>query len=348
MLNEKSFEYTHTRKLKIRRKSVELKGGLINHKRISYWQENPRMGQFIDENNGLFDIEMMEEALIADEDIDTLAKEIEADGQINEPLIVSGKDLYVLEGNRRLAACRKLYKDSNNNEQWLKIKVEIVPKDIQLEIILQWLGDMHLIGKKQWSPYNKARFIYRKIDWNKDLGSQFDAIKEEYKFSSSADVKKSAYTIKLMKEHNVVDTEMYSQCELIYTNKTIREFTDKDPKNKQQLIKGIKKKKLGISTDFRKHMPKIIKSGSKSLTKKLLNDDIDFDVAVDKAKNMGAGKSEFTTISNFKEFIDDYGKVKKAITGFKGETFNKTLSNLKRISKNTRDMYDAMNSSKKS
>ena len=66
----------------------------------------------------------------------------------------------VLEGNSRLAAYRELAK--NDAIKWGKAKVRLLPDDISEELVFALLGEYHIIGRKDWAPYEQAGYLYRR------------------------------------------------------------------------------------------------------------------------------------------------------------------------------------------
>lgn len=343
MWNEKTWKLSHEEKLKIRNVDISIKVGMIDHRRIKLWSDNPRMGEFIDNQKGIFDEEQLQKMLIDEEDVSTLAKEIEEDGKINEPLMVYEKGAAVVEGNRRLVANRILFK--KDSQLWRDIPIKVIPKDVSLDVIDQYLGDLHLKGKRGWSAYNKARFLGKKIKWEEPLDKQFKSVSQEFKYTLP-DVKKVAFTYKDMEEHDVADKSMYSQMEILNTNKDIKGMFEAIPDSKKKIIKSIKQNKLGTDLEFRKYMPAIIQTGDKKLIKKVINQEITWDKAVEKAKSQGTTKRENVTIERFYEFISEEAKIKNIILGFEGSNFNRTKTQLKKIAKNAKFLYEAMLSKK--
>lgn len=98
-----------------------------------------------------------------------LKKGISANGGIVEPLlvqVVDGKYL-VREGNRRLACLRKLKEEAHEEgvedfppTQFDKTSCAILPNDITEEDMAVYLGQVHVVGKKEWKTFNKAWLVY--------------------------------------------------------------------------------------------------------------------------------------------------------------------------------------------
>lgn len=65
----------------------------------------------------------------------------------------------VLEGNSRLAAYRLLA--AKDPIKWQKVRVCILPEEITDGDIFTLLGQYHLVGRKDWSVFEQAAYLYR-------------------------------------------------------------------------------------------------------------------------------------------------------------------------------------------
>ena len=146
-----------------------------------------------------------------------------------------------------------------------------------------------------------------------------------------------------MEQHNVVDKSMYSQMEILNTNKDIKGMFESIPDSKKKIIKSIKQNKLGTDLEFRKFMPAIIQTGDKKLIKKVINQEIDWERAVEVAKNQGTTRAESVTIERFSNFISETSKIKRILLGFQGPNFTRTKQQLRKIAKNAKFLYEEMN-----
>ena len=112
-------------------------------------------------NGGTPTQEEIEEHMLSMEHVKVLRQSIKEVGLI-DPLIVRDGDFVVLEGNSRLAAYRKLVKE--DPVKWGKVKCKILPRDIEQSTILTILGQYHIVGRKDWSPFEQAGFLVRGLD----------------------------------------------------------------------------------------------------------------------------------------------------------------------------------------
>ena len=94
------------------------------------------------------------ERLLQEPSVKNLIPEIQRDGGLQDPITVRHDTLQVIEGNSRLAAYRKL-DDGSDDDRWTHIRCLVVTTltdDQQTRL----LGQAHLHGKTDWSPYAKA------------------------------------------------------------------------------------------------------------------------------------------------------------------------------------------------
>lgn len=88
-----------------------------------------------------------------------------AKGLYEEPIIDS--DYMVLEGNRRLVCLRRLKDDAHEGklpgikkDTFDKIKCRMIPEHISVLDKKLLLATLHVKGKTEWPPFNKAKQIY--------------------------------------------------------------------------------------------------------------------------------------------------------------------------------------------
>ena len=90
----------------------------------------------------------------------SLSRTLAANGGLIDPLLVRDGDFVVLEGNSRLAAYRHLA--SKDPIKWSKVRCTVLPGNIDEKLVFALLGQYHIKGKKDWAPYEKAGFLYRR------------------------------------------------------------------------------------------------------------------------------------------------------------------------------------------
>ncbi|EGG41853.1 Hypothetical protein Nlim_1296 [Candidatus Nitrosarchaeum limnium SFB1] len=105
-------------------------------------------------------VDEIEEALWKMPDMEFLYEDISQRG-LEEPPIVDGNT--VLEGNRRLAVCKRLNKEQKTGKKFIQdfskiICIPIDPNTSQLDKEA-FLASIHIAGKHEWPDFNQARLL---------------------------------------------------------------------------------------------------------------------------------------------------------------------------------------------
>jgi ParB-like chromosome segregation protein Spo0J len=101
----------------------------------------------------------LEEILWADPDVRQLYQSIKANHGLVERIIVRANGV-VAEGNCRTVVYRKLLLNFPKDPVWRKIPARILPADITDKQIDILLGELHVGGKNEWIPFEKAGHIH--------------------------------------------------------------------------------------------------------------------------------------------------------------------------------------------
>jgi hypothetical protein len=135
---------------------------------------NPRVantvavGQFGDGN----DLQgSLAEILWSDSDVHDLYRSVLANRGLIERIIVRS-NMVVAEGNCRTVVYRKLQQNFPNDPAWKTIPARVLPADITDRQVAILLGELHVGGKNEWSPFEKAGHIHQ-------LFTQFGMVQEE-------------------------------------------------------------------------------------------------------------------------------------------------------------------------
>lgn len=97
--------------------------------------------------------------------------------------IIVRHDGVVAEGNCRTVVYNKLAETFSNDPIWKRIPARVLPLDITERQIAVLLGELHVGGKNQWSPFEKAGHIYKLIN---QFGLTQDEIAKLLKTSKSS------------------------------------------------------------------------------------------------------------------------------------------------------------------
>ncbi len=102
----------------------------------------------------------LEELLWEDPNVTALKRSISSTGGLIEAIIVQD-DGTVLEGNCRLTCVRRLNEDAKGKDpRWTSIRARILPPGVDRRVIDVLLGELHIAGKNEWTPFEQAAHLY--------------------------------------------------------------------------------------------------------------------------------------------------------------------------------------------
>lgn len=161
MTNDNSSEF-----MVIGSKRVPIRIEEIDIFQLGYYPDNPRINYVLSKYGGLLDQNTIEQSLWTLDSTKNLAEDIRRNGGLIEEVLVLNNQ--VVEGNTRLCAYRHLYKTApeGQKEKWKKIRAKRLLENIDIKDIFLLLGKLHIEGKTEWDPYEKASYIYKMTDEN--------------------------------------------------------------------------------------------------------------------------------------------------------------------------------------
>jgi len=206
-------------------------------------------------------------------------------------------DFVVLEGNSRLAAYRVLAR--NDAIAWGEAKVRLLPSDISEDLVFALLGEYHIIGRKDWAPYEQAGYLYRR---NVLHGVSAQSMASEMGLSKRR-VLHLINTYAFMVEHDETSVSRWSYYdEYLKSNKVKnarKEYSDLDA----IVVKKIKRKEIATAVEVRDKLVKLLdaeKVGPEP-TKILVSGDNTFDRAFDSAQDRGVDNMWLRRFKRFRE-----------------------------------------------
>lgn len=113
----------------------------------------------------------LHDMLWADPDVHSLYRSIFENGGLIERIIVRSNGV-VAEGNCRIVAYRQLRTTFPKDPRWKTIPARVLPAEITERQIATLLGELHVGGKNEWSPFEKAGHIHKLI-------SQYGMVQDE-------------------------------------------------------------------------------------------------------------------------------------------------------------------------
>ena len=282
--------------LKIGNVDVPVEDVEMNQVELLFYPDNPRVHNAMHSSDSEDPTqEELEREMRSRDNVKKLKVNIEAMGGLLNPIVICKN--VVLEGNSRLAAYRMLA--DSNREKWSKIKCTKLPDDISDELILTYLGSVHLVGQTPWSPFEKASYIYRMKEKSRrpvramaeDMGlnvTEAELFVEVYETMLNAeDIKptKWSYYFELMK------------------NKSIRKADKENPDLEvvSIIVDKIKNDELEEAKDVRK-IGDIAKSKHEDAIM-ILNEYLHDDIPLDDAVELASGLNKAQTIrKGFEKF----------------------------------------------
>lgn len=230
-------------------KSIRYESKMVNVNELEYYINNPRLMSVLEKYEGEIDQETIEKMMWDRNETHTLFQTIKRDGGLNEALLVYKGT--VIEGNTRLCCIKKLCKE--NMEKWHMIPCDVILDEMTTLQIQRILIDKHIIGKNDWSAYDKS-LLYYKLKHEEDL--TFKEIADLVHEESESTIRNRVFAIEKYKQSKCEDIKKYSHFEQYVTNSEIKKIVSEDPKMEEIIIGQIINDNIPIAQDIRK-IPKI-------------------------------------------------------------------------------------------
>ena len=282
--------------LRIRGKDIPIRIGEMPVSDLRFFAENPRIYSILWSDGDEPDQVEIYEKLKQFDHVKELMRDIKLNGGLLEPIIVQDGKFEVLEGNRRLAAYKMLCE--NNSIKWGNIKVSLLPEDVSEEDVFALLGQYHIKGRVDWSPYEQANFLYRRY---KKHSITKNALAKDIGLSPSK-VGKLINTYELMLKHNVQDVSKWSYFEVYYASPGIRKIAQKTPEIEDRFLSDVKLGKITQAVDVREKMGKLDKAPT-SVVKAYVKGTISLDQAYERAVNSGGTNQIYNQLHKFREWF---------------------------------------------
>ena len=222
---------------------------------LKFFIENPRVYSMFDRSIADPSQNDMESKLCECDDVRELRDSIEENGGLTVPIIVCNN--VVIEGNRRLAAYRMLSK--KDPKKWAYIPAEILPDDVPESAILFYLGQIHIVGQKDWAPFEQAGFLYRSL---KTTGMSINELAESTGLKRS-NVQKMVLIYEFMIDNDDQESKHWSYYEQYLTNRAIKKARETNEKLDKKIVVDIKAGKItDAKKEIREQLGVICKSSS--------------------------------------------------------------------------------------
>lgn len=304
----------------------------LNQADLMFYTENPRVYSSLNMDGGDPSQDEIEEHMCNMDHVKQLKVSIESNGGLIDPLIVRDGDFTVLEGNSRLAAYRLLCR--TDAITWGKVKCKLLPADIDDSAIFALLGQYHIIGRKDWDPFEQANYLYRR---HQQTRLPVEYMAQELGISKQK-ADKMINVITFMIENNDMDKHHWSQYEEYLKNAGIKKYRETNPDLDETIVNAIKTETINEASDMRKlgDIAKIGDKQSKKVMQKISEGEIDIYEGYSQVQDAGKLDDVVRKLKNFRQYIND-NTVEKQIRA-SDETYKQAQFEIKKIVKRLQDL----------
>ena len=290
----------HADVITLRQKEVPLIVDNVDNQKLRFYSENPRIYSHIwSEGREPTQQEIFDVLSKTEHVREVLLPSIRANGGLIEPLLVRRN--VVLEGNSRLAAYRLLSdSDRENPEKWRFVRVRRLPDDISEADVFALLGEYHIVGKKDWAPFEQAGYLYRR---HKTHGIGEAELKKEIGISAHK-IRHLIRVYQFMRDHNDQNPSRWSYYDELLKGRKFAEAVEKYPDFNQIVIEKINSGEIERAVDLRDRLPLITNAGGNTL-KKFMAGAYSFEQAVSDARMRGAGNYNHKKLNEFRQWLAD-------------------------------------------
>ncbi len=291
---------------------IPVRNGSVPVDELRFYPENPRIYSLIQGPHGQPSQQEIFEKLRSLDHVKRLIQSIRANGGLTDPMLVRDGDYVVLEGNSRLAAYRVLA--NSDPIRWGVAKVRLLPSDISEKLVFALLGEYHIIGRKDWAPYEQAGYLYRR---NVNHGVSARDIASEMGLSVNT-VNDLISTYKFMIEHNETNVARWSYYEEYLKSRIARKARQNNPGLDEVVVRKIKSREIATAVDVRNKLVKLLDAAKvgQEPTKILMSGHDTFERAFESAQARGVDNMWLRRLKSFRNQL----QVQEFLTDLKGMT----------------------------
>jgi hypothetical protein len=281
--------------LTIRGVEVPVENRAIEHDRLRFFRDNPRIYSIVRAGGHEPSQAEIEEQLLQLDHVRLLIADIRTNGGLTDPLVVIDRSHEVVEGNSRLAAYR--YLSRHDPIRWSKVKCIVLPADIEQALLFALLGQYHIKGKKDWAPFEQAGFMYRRFkEHNVDLKTLASEIG-----LSTRKVKHLIDTYEFMLVHKETAVDRWSYYDEYLKSSKVRAVRDRYAEFDRLIVKKVRSGEIERAADLRDSLPAICESVR--VLKQFTEGVIPFDEAAELADGGGAASTYLKRLSTFRKWV---------------------------------------------
>jgi hypothetical protein len=311
--------------LTLRGEEIPVKVGKVPQTELNFYLENPRLYSIVRECGDEPSQEEIEDRLGKMDHVKHLIHSIEENGGLIDAVIVLGGANIVLEGNSRLAAYRILAR--KDAIKWGEIKVKILPESISESAIFALLGEYHIIGKKDWAPYEQAGYLYRRYTTHK---VPLQTLAHEIGLSSKA-ISHLIDVYQFMIDKGEKDINRWSYYDEYLRSNKIKKAREEYPELDDIIVSKVRSGDISRAVDVRDDLKLICEAGGKTLHR-FVSGATSFEDSVQAAEHRGAGDQVQMRLKKFKVWITE-NTTEEDLMELKGEVKKKCAFEMEKIRK---------------
>ena len=241
----------------------------VSISKLRFLPDNPRIYAVTHRTPGFSDLTEEEQqeaiflALCKEPSVKNLKEDVKRNRGLIESILVRTDSREVIEGNSRLAVYR-LLREESEDELWDRIPCELI-SSITDEQQAAYLQKIHVMGKTQWTAYDKANFYV----YLHGKGRSVEQIAKDYRESKSAVHRKIAVVNAMVENGDVEKRNHFSYYDVLLTEfskkpEDARAHRDLEPL-REALLTRIKefgtddKKNEFTALEMRKWLPRLKK-----------------------------------------------------------------------------------------
>jgi hypothetical protein len=311
--------------LLLRNKRIPVELAEVSQDELKFYLENPRLYSIVRSDGKEPTQEEVEEVLCKMEHVKQLVQSIRDNGGLIDPVIVQGGTNIVLEGNSRLAAYRLLARQ--DPIKWGRLRARVLPADISEAEIFSLLGEYHIIGKKDWIPFEQAGYLYRR---HRTHGVSIEQLARDINLTQ----RKITHLIdvyQFMLDNGERDVDKWSFYDEYLKSNKIKRARQKYPELDVIVIRKIRSGEIARALDIRDDLKKIVEAGGKVL-ERFATGKQSFEDSVDAAMHKGVGDHSVRYVKRFKDWLGT-SDAQAEVIALQGEPRHHAIYDLGKIHK---------------
>jgi len=277
---------------------ISVRNAILEQSSLSYYPANPRIYSLVNRDCPNPSQEEIEAKLLDMDHVKRLSQTISANGGLIDPLLVRDEDHVVVEGNSRLAAIRILAR--RDPIRWAKVKCKILPFKLDEKLIFKLLCEYHIVGRKDWVPYEQAGLLWRRK--NEQNVSPAEMARELG--VSSNEITRLIDVYEFMQKHGDMDLQHWSYYDEYLKSNKIAKRRSEYPELDEVIVAKIACGEIEKAVDIRDKVKKIAAVGGKTLNKFLTTRE-SLEDCYERAILRGADNAWLNRLKKFREHLND-------------------------------------------